>query len=83
MCVLLYQFLHQLYSLTNGIIVKQLTPDHFSHIEEVTMEKDQTQMVSVKRSVMVNEATIPEYHVAKRICPSLPPISIDSIQKTF
>ena len=30
---------------------------------------------------MLNEMPIPEYHVAKWVGPSLPPISIDSIQK--
>ena len=65
-------------------MVQRLTLDHLSNIEEVTIEKDQTQMTwSKKRRVMLNEAPISEYHVAKKVSPFLPPISIDSIQKTF
>ena len=64
--------------------MQQLTSDPISYIEEVTIEKDPTQMIwSKKCSVILNEATIPEYHAAKRVGPSLPPISINSIQKTF
>ena len=64
--------------------MQRLTPDYLSRIGEVTIEKDQTQMIrSKKLSLMLNEAPVPEYHVAKRVGPSLPPISIDSIQKAF
>ena len=64
--------------------MQRLTPDYFSYIDEVTIEKYQTQMIrSKKRSVMLNDASIPEYYVAKRVGPSLSPISIDSLQKAF
>ena len=36
-------------------------------------------MISKKRIVILNEAPVPEYHMAKRVGPSLPPISIDCV----
>ena len=64
--------------------MQRLTPDYLSHIEEFTIENDQTQMIwSNKRCVMPNEAHIPEYHGEKIAGPSLTPISIFSIQKAF
>ena len=61
-----------------------LTLDHLSHIEEVIIEKDQIQMIRSKKCCrMLNDVPLSEYHVAKRVGPSLPPISIDSIQKAF
>ena len=64
-------FLNQLLSLIslpNRIKVLELTPDHLQHIEEVTIEKDQTQMIrSKKGSVMLNEVSIPEHHVKKEL----------------
>ena len=38
---------------------------------------------SKKCCVRLNKALTPEYHVAKRVGPFLPPISIDRIQKVF
>ena len=58
--------------------MQRLTPENLSHIEKVTIEKYKTQM-SKKHSVMLNEAPIPEYHLTKRVGPSLPKTSIDSI----
>ena len=81
-CFFLANPLHKL--VNKWIVVQWLAPGHLLYIEEVTIEKDQTQMIQSKKcSEELNETPIPEYHVAKRVGPYLPQISIDSFQKTF
>ena len=62
--------------------MQRLTPDHLSDIEEVTIEKDQTQMIWRKKcSAMLNKVPILEYNVSKRVGPSQPPISMTVFRK--
>ena len=84
-CVLFFiNPFHLLISLTNVIIVQRLTSDNYLNNEEVTIEKDQTQMITRKeRSVMLNEVPILEYHAAKRVGPSLPPFQLTIFRKLF